>query len=85
MLGWQLSNGTAARIASKARSRTINKIIGVFLNKKKKKGGKRGVTTILPILQNLAVSKRQGNRFSNKEGAGSLGTLGKCDQQVFTP
>jgi hypothetical protein len=37
------------------------------------------------ILQNLAVSKRQGNRFSNKEGAGSLGTLGKCDQQVFTP
>jgi hypothetical protein len=34
------------------------------------------------ILPNLAVRKRQGSRFSNKEGAGSLGTLGKCDQQV---
>jgi hypothetical protein len=42
MLGWQLSNGTAARIASKARNRTINKIIGAFPNKKKKRGGKGG-------------------------------------------
>jgi hypothetical protein len=83
MLGWQLSNGTAARIASKARSRTINKIIGVFL--KNKKGEKGGNHHPAHSTKNLAVSERQGNKFSNKEGAGSLGTLGKCDQQVFTP